>query len=312
MHILLIPDSSGTSSKTCLDHRQVLLLGFILVIVLPVLFGLLTYKITSALDRSAAPRLDPQYLAQLEKTLLKQKQGIEEAKQYSETHLNALALRLGKLQAYMMRINALGQRVTAMAGLDKGEFDFSEEPALGGLERVAPLQNLGVPDFMKSLEDLAAEVDRKFEELGLLKALMMDRQLQASLNPVGWPTVGGYVSSAFGGRRDPFTGRPAFHDGVDIANKLNAPVKAMAAGVVTYSAKKAGYGLLVEINHGNDYTTRYAHIRKALVEVGDKVGKGQQIALVGTSGRSTGPHLHFEILRNGRAINPWKRLRASR
>jgi murein DD-endopeptidase MepM/ murein hydrolase activator NlpD len=312
MQILLIPGDNGRSSKTCFNHRQVLILGVFLLFVLPITVGLLTYHAKATIDRALTPRLDPEYLATLERSVVEQKGQVEAAQLHAQTHLNALATRLGHIQAQVMRVNALGQRLTDMAGLDKGEFNFSEEPALGGPERPAPPLKVQVPDFARSLEGLAEQVEQKYDELALLEALLMDKQLQAALNPVGWPVVGGYISSNYGYRRDPFNGRRAFHEGVDIANRSGAGVKAIASGVVTHAGNKAGYGLLVEINHGNGYTTRYAHTSEALVKVGDKVLKGQAIAMVGSSGRSTGPHLHFEILRNGKQINPRTYLRASR
>ena len=119
--------------------------------------------------------------------------------------------------------------------------------------------------------------------------------------PTGWPTEGGWVSSGFGQRSDPFTGRTAIHEGVDIASRFGSTIKAMGGGVVSYAGDKDGYGCTVEINHGNGYTTRYAHCKSTLVRVGDRVTKGQGVALVGTTGRSTGPHLHFEVLRDGKA-----------
>lgn len=311
MQILLLPGNNKAAGKTCLTHRHVLVLGVLFVLVLPVTFGVLAYRLSAALDRMHQPRLEPGYLAQLEATLAQQKAEIAAAKQAADDHLNALATRLGKLQAHMMRLNALGQQLTSMAGLDRGEFDFSEDPGVGGPEPAAPTE-LQLPSLAESLDALSDKVDQRLQELTLLESLIMDSQLREALRPRGWPVVGGYISSGYGYRRDPFSGRRAFHEGLDIANRFGAPVKAAAAGVVTYAGERPGYGLMVEINHGNGYTTRYAHTSGTLVQVGDKVEKGQKIALVGTSGRSTGPHLHFEILRNGRAINPRRYLRASR
>ena len=311
MHILLIPANNTAAGKTCLTHRHVLMLGVLLVLVLPVTFGVLAYRISASLDRMNNPRLEPGYLAQLEATLAQQKAEIAAAKRAAENHLNALATRMGKLQAHMMRLNALGQQLTTMAGLDKGEFDFSEDPGVGGPEPAAP-KELQLPSLAASLDALSERVDQRFQELELLESLLMDSQLREALRPKGWPVIGGYVSSRFGYRRDPINGRRAFHEGVDIANRQGAPVKAAAAGVVTYAGRRAGYGLMVEINHGNGLATRYAHLSGGLVKVGEKVEKGAKIGLVGTSGRSTGPHLHFEILRNGRPLNPRKYLRAGR
>jgi murein DD-endopeptidase MepM/ murein hydrolase activator NlpD len=312
MHILLVPDNKNCSRHRCVRPRQVAMLGLLLLVALPVGLGALGYYASAAIGRGDAPQLDSAYVAQLETELREQKQRIDTAKAEYDTHLNALAVQLGKIQGQVLRINALGQRLTSMAGLDEGEFNFSEDPAVGGPEQPAPLAPAQMPEFLQSLDSLSSEVDQRITEIEMLETLMMDRQLQAAMKPVGWPVEGGYVSSNFGYRQDPFTGRKAYHEGVDIANRSGAAVKAIASGVVTYAGTKSGYGRLVEINHGSGYVTRYAHTRKILVAVGEKVEKGQEIALVGSSGRSTGPHLHFEILRNGKAINPKKYLRAAR
>lgn len=312
MQILLIPDNKGRGAKACLNHRQVVLMGVVMVLLLPALVGMVVYKVNSAMARHGGPQLDPAYVAHLQAALKEQKQEIIAAKKRTDSHLDALALTLGRLQAQMMRVNALGQRLTQVAGLDKGEFDFNEDPPMGGPEHTAGVTGFKENDINQSLNKLSAQIDSKLEELNLLQTLMMDKQLRKALNPVGWPVVGGYISSGFGFRVDPFTGRRAFHDGVDIADHLGAHIKAVASGVVTYAGRETGYGRVVKINHGNGYSTLYAHTSKILVKVGDKVEKGQEIALVGSSGRSTGPHLHFEILRNGHAINPRSFLRASR
>ncbi|MDH4134543.1 MAG: M23 family metallopeptidase, partial [Gammaproteobacteria bacterium] len=218
-------------------------------------------------------------------------------------HLNALAQRLGHMQAELLRLNALGQRLSRMAGLDRKEFDFSEPPAMGGPE---PGQhaNATVPDFMKALEKVSGQIDKKSERLSALESTMLDRQLHDSVHPVGWPTEGGWVSSVYGMRTDPFNGQSGFHSGIDIAGRYGSPIKSMGGGVVSFAAERQGYGLVVEITHGNGFSTRYAHCKALLVHVGDRVSKGQEIALIGTSGRSTGPHLHLEVLRDGTAVNP--------
>ena len=131
------------------------------------------------------------------------------------------------------------------------------------------------------------------------------------MTPAGWPATGGFVSSGFGPRADPFNGNIAFHEGVDIASRLGSPIHAMADGVVSFAGEKPQYGKIIEITHGRGLTTRYAHTLQLLVKVGDKVNRGDSIALVGSSGRSTGPHVHFEVLKEGRAVNPGKYLRTS-
>ena len=238
---------------------------------------------------------------------------IDEVTKNAEENMNALALRLGKLQAHVIRLDALGSRLTTMAKLDNGEFDFSQSPAQGGPVAVNDNSTaMQVPDFMKSLKALSTQLDDRNQQLSVLETMMMNRNLQAEVMPAGRPITTGWLSSYFGTRTDPFNGRRAHHSGVDFAGKMGSDVVSVAAGVVTYSAKRSGYGRLVEINHGNGYSTRYGHSSENLVSVGDTVKKGQVVAKMGTSGRSTGPHVHFEVLFNGRAVNPKKYIHASR
>jgi murein DD-endopeptidase MepM/ murein hydrolase activator NlpD len=227
---------------------------------------------------------------------------VENVKRQTQTHLNALARRMGQLQAEVLRLNALGQRLTRMAGIDPREFNFNAEPAMGGPER--GIGGSVSIDVGTTLDRLGAEIDKKRERLAALEGLLLDRKLSAAVTPAGWPVDGGWVSSGFGMRADPFTGQQSFHDGVDIASRLDSRVLAMGDGVVSYSGEKAGYGIMVEVTHESGLVTRYAHTRSTLVKVGDRVARGNPIATVGTTGRSTGPHLHFEVVRNGQAVNP--------
>jgi murein DD-endopeptidase MepM/ murein hydrolase activator NlpD len=245
-------------------------------------------------------------LAAQRRELAAQRTAVAEAKRNAEAHLNALAQRLGQMQAQMMRLNALGSRLTRMAGLDAREFNFSVEAAMGGPEKTAASSN--PPELMDSLDRLTREIERQQERLSALENLLLDRKLNAAVTPSGWPVDGGWISSGFGVRADPFNGHQSQHDGVDIASSMGSPVHAVGDGVVSHSGDKAGYGMMVEVTHESGLTTRYAHTSAVLVRVGDRVQKGQSIALVGTSGRSTGPHLHFEVVRNGTAVNPMRYL----
>ena len=237
---------------------------------------------------------------------------LSEVKQKAEENLNALALRLGKLQAHIIRLDALGQRITNMAKLDKGEFDFENPPAQGGPEGQQKGSPLPISDFVAALDDLSAQLDDRSKQLSVLETLIMSRNLQAEVMPTGRPVSRGWLSSYFGMRTDPFTGRRVHHSGVDFAGKLGSDVVAVAAGVVQYSGKRSGYGNLVEVNHGNGYVTRYGHNLKNLVTVGQTIKKGEVIAKMGTTGRSTGPHVHFEVIVNGRAVDPKKYIHAAR
>jgi murein DD-endopeptidase MepM/ murein hydrolase activator NlpD len=221
-----------------------------------------------------------------------------------QDRLDALAGRVGQMNAHVIRLDALGRRLTDMANLDKGEFDFDREPAVGGPEGVVEGAVAAAPELTSMLDDLANQIKDRERQLSVLESLISTRNLSRQIVPGGRPVMQGWISSYFGHRADPFTGRSAFHRGLDFAGPAGAEVVAVASGVVTYSKERFGYGKCVEINHGNGYVTRYAHTQRVLVQAGDTVQKGQPIALIGSTGRSTGPHLHFEVLKQGRAVDP--------
>jgi len=245
-----------------------------------------------------------------------QEADIDRAKRETRHQVEALGARLGILQAEVLRLNALGRRLSDVASLDEGEFNFSSVPAVGG---PAPLleteSGLGAAfsndNLLVTLENLSSEVVRNKNQLLLLETLIIDRKLDYARSPDVWPTATGWVSSGFGKRRDPISGRKAFHEGIDIAADAGTLIKAVASGVVIDAGKDGQYGLVVEINHGDGVITRYAHTGALSVKTGDKVKKGQVIAIVGSSGRSTGPHLHFEVISNSKHIDPRKYLLTS-
>jgi murein DD-endopeptidase MepM/ murein hydrolase activator NlpD len=306
MNIILVPGNAASGKSSCLSHRHLLLIILLGGLLLPVLLGFLTYRINALIERHGAA---PDQLSHYGTELAAQARAIEVAKQEAATHLNALARRLGQLQAQVLRLNALGGRLTHMAGLDAREFSFEAEVAQGGPEAINASGGIEVAG---SLERLADEVKASEARLKALETLLLDRRLTDAVTPAGWPAEGGYVSSPFGRRADPFTGRIAFHEGVDIASKLGSAVRAMADGVVSFAGEKSQYGRTVEITHGRGLITRYAHAHALLVKVGDKVNRGDTVALVGSSGRSTGPHIHVEVLKDGRKVNPGRYLRAAR
>ena len=236
----------------------------------------------------------------------------QDPREVKET-INALTARLGVLQAQVIRLNALGKRLVDMAGLDKGEFDFGSPPPQGGPEQPKVLneQPLPLPTLTQSVNHLNQELNDRQEQLGVLETMYRHRNLLDEVLPKGRPVSDGWISSYFGYRTNPFTGGREWHPGVDIAGEMGEPVVAVAAGIVTYAGKHGGYGNLVEINHGNGFVTRYGHNSKVLVTVGQTVSKGQEVALMGSTGRSTGPHVHFEVWRSGRVVNPFKYLSAT-
>lgn len=244
--------------------------------------------------------------------LNQQRSRILEAKNSAADNLNAITLRMGQMQAHVIRLDAMGQRITRIAGLDDGEFDFSNPPAQGGPEEHSTLDGVvAMPDFMTQLDELARQLENREKQLSILENMIMNRNLRAEIIPAGRPITKGWISSRYGVRNDPFTGKAAFHNGIDLASREGSDVIAVAAGVVTWAGRRYGYGNLVEINHGNGYVTRYGHLKDALVTVGETVKKGQQVALVGSTGRSTGPHVHFEVWVDGKTVDPMKFVRAS-
>ncbi|HEY5810354.1 MAG TPA: M23 family metallopeptidase [Povalibacter sp.] len=227
-----------------------------------------------------------------------------ETKQELQNNLDALASRVGQMNAHVIRLDALGRRLTEMAHLDKGEFNFDTVPAVGGPEGLVEGALVTSPDISSMLDNLTTQIKDRERQLSVLESLISTRNLSRQIVPGGRPVAQGWISSYFGERTDPFNGRNAIHRGVDFAGPAGSEVVAVASGVVTYSKDRFGYGKTVEINHGNGYVTRYAHNQRTLVQPGDTIQKGQAIALIGSTGRSTGPHLHFEVLRNGRAVDP--------
>lgn len=230
--------------------------------------------------------------------------------QESDANVDALSSRLGLLQAHVMRLDALGRKLINMASIDQGEFDFDNTPALGGPETLSQ-KSSQPPELSKAIEQLAIELDNRENQLEVLEDLVMNKNLQKEVQPSGRPITKGWLSSYYGMRTHPISGRKEMHKGIDFASKMGGDVIAVAKGVVTYAGKRYGYGHVIDIAHGNGYTTRYAHNSKLLVSVGDTVEKGFRIAEIGSSGRSTGPHVHFEVLKNGREINPMKFINAA-
>lgn len=227
----------------------------------------------------------------------------------SERDLNAMAARLGELQAQANRLNALGERLTRSGKLGDGEFNFIETPGVGGSDPVTPQS---ASDVRSRLDELDVQLQSSGEQLSLIEALLADQDVDLSATPAGMPVRGGYMSSHFGSRTDPITGGSQFHRGLDFSGKAGDPVSTVADGVVIFSGRDAGYGNLVEIDHGNGLMTRYGHNSKLLVSVGERVRAGDTISLMGSTGRSTGNHLHFEVWRDGRPVNPRQFLQSSR
>ena len=238
------------------------------------------------------------------KLLAEQKKQIADLKQQLQLRVDAMAMRLGEVNAHVIRLDALGKRLTEMADIDSREFNFDRDPPRGGPEGDGEGMSAQIPDLSDMLAQLEQNVDLRESQLSALENVILARELHEEIHPEGRPVANGFISSYFGERADPFDGLETFHKGVDFAGSQGSPVVAVAAGVVTWAGERTGYGKLIEINHGDGFATRYAHNERTLVTVGQTVKRGERIALMGSTGRSTGPHVHFEVLRNGRQVNP--------
>lgn len=269
--------------------------------VLAMLAALGLYNWTSYLRQTAA---NPALVAQWQAELAAQKAELSSAKLSGEARIEALAVRTAQLQSRLMRLDALGERLAAMAKLDKTEFDFSVQPAVGGPESDSLEQALQAPQFLTTLDGLADQIELREQQLDIMESLLAKRKLRDEVFIAGRPILKGWMSSSYGYRTDPFKGHQAWHKGIDFAGKQGSDVVAVGSGVVTRASKRRGYGHLIEISHPNGYTTRYAHNAEILVSPGDIVKQGQVISKMGSTGRSTGPHVHFEVLKGGKSVNP--------
>ena len=239
-------------------------------------------------------------VASLKHDLDRQQKQLVDARKDAQREINAIAARVGELQAQANRLNALGQRLTRNGKLSEGEFDFDKLPGMGGAEAAS---DVAAGDLLKSLDLLQNQFDDSGRQLTLLESMLYDQQLQLAAIPSGRPSKG-YITSGFGKRNDPFRGGLAHHLGIDFDANTGDPVAAAAGGVVSFSGVKSGYGNVVDLDHGNGYRTLYGHNSRLLVRAGDIVRAGQTLARAGSTGRSTGPHVHFEVHVNGRPVNP--------
>ncbi|PKG38351.1 M23 family metallopeptidase [Psychromonas sp. Urea-02u-13] len=224
----------------------------------------------------------------------------------SDEKLIVLSSKLGELEAKVSRLNMLGERLVEKSKLPKEEFDFETIPATGKVEKVASNDTFQSSLLLQTIENIDLRLIKKEKQLTRLEIALNNRHLLDESFISGRPVrgKGSWISSLYGTRKDPFSGKLRSHKGVDIAGPTGMPLVATAAGVVIESGKRGGYGLMVELHHGNGLVTRYAHAIELTVKVGEIVSKGQQVAVMGSSGRSTGPHIHYEVLKNGRQVDP--------
>jgi len=262
------------------------------------------------LKTSEEPAL--QASANTQQELRAQRSEIQRLRDKTQNTLDGMALRVGQMQAQLTRLNAVGEHLAKKAKLKSTEFNFDQLPAIGGAETKTSGLSFTQDQLLFDIERLGQQLTLREKQLELLGMFTANKKLTNAVRPAGLPVEKGWLSSHYGYRADPFSGKKAFHHGVDIAGKSGTNVLAAASGLVTIASKKSGYGFLIEIDHGESYVTRYGHNKEMLVKVGDLVKQGEPIAKMGSTGRSTGPHVHFEVLRHGKKVNPRKYLYRTR
>ncbi|PHS18152.1 MAG: hypothetical protein COA86_08380 [Kangiella sp.] len=308
MSITILKRSSHGMRSVKLRSRYLYSFGIFLV-VLPLLSAYWGYGY--ALSSKKITVVKSETITQWQQILKNQKSEIDNAKLASTQKLNAMTARLAMLQAHVRRLDAAGERILSISGIDAKEFNFKQSPALGGPN--SQDSKISIADNLQSkvsINDAFANVELLLEsrdqQMMVLESLLMDKHMGVERFISGRPTKAGWLSSFYGKRIDPFNGKPAWHAGIDFAGTEGDFVYSTAAGVVTWVGDRSGYGLLIEISHGDGLVTRYGHNKSAQVSAGDVVSKGQAISTMGNSGRSTGAHVHYEILINGRAKDPLK------
>ena len=299
MNVIFVGRKSGRVRQ--LDLRHPLIVGGALVLVLVIVGGAFSIGMGLGSHNRTGNAIDQ--LGGWSAELVRERGQIDDVRRVLQEKVNALAMRVGQMNANVIRLDALGQRLTRMAKIDDGEFDFADPPALGGAD-TSDGQPAQIPDLTAMIDDLQTQLSSREQQLGVLENLILTRELNRQVYPEGRPVQDGFISSYFGRRTDPFTGYIAVHKGLDFAGPAGSAVSSVAAGLVTFAGERSGFGQMVEINHGNGLATRYCHNEKLLVKQGDMVSKGQEVALMGSTGHSTGPHLHFEVLKNGAQVDP--------
>jgi murein DD-endopeptidase MepM/ murein hydrolase activator NlpD len=298
VQIILISDRLAKARSVTLSLRHLLGSAFlVLCLVLTATAGVywLSLRYASEVPVPALHRL----------ILSAQEAETERNHAFVQQNLDAMAVKLGEMQAQLMRLDALGERLSHMAGVR--DVKFTATPGIGGARpAMMPPQNLSLGDFSEKLMTLATQLESRNDMLGVLEAQLFEQAVKKKMIPTMMPVRAPYNASSFGRRIDPFNGQWAMHEGIDFIAEYGSPIVAAAGGVVIFAGFHPQYGYMVDIDHGNDLVTRYAHTSKIVVREGDLVQRGRKIGEVGTTGRSTGPHLHFEVRFRGAAQNPAK------
>lgn len=312
MKVIIVSDNARHFNTWVLDGRRLVLLALLMMLAIGMMASLWRYAIRE--DARAVVFA----IEGLREDIESQKSIVFRLEEDLELNLRASAIEIARLESRMARIDALGQRLTELSPYDVSEFDFVSPIGVGGLRSSNPsiidsnaeLEKgltddlLGEVELSAQLASLSGKLADRSAQLDVLERLMLNDLRDEARSLVGKPVSKSWVSSNYGMRTDPISGERAWHNGIDIASTAGAPVVAMAPGVITYAGHKAGYGKVVEINHGAGLSTLYAHQKALAVETGAFVRKGQKIGEVGSTGRSTGPHVHYEIHKDGRSLDP--------
>jgi murein DD-endopeptidase MepM/ murein hydrolase activator NlpD len=302
MNIILVSEKLAKAKTITLGAPHLIMFGVGAFLIVVSLAGLLHYVTLRLAAESNLPYLQSFPVSPRAGPL-------EKFEAHDRENLNALAVRLGQMQAQLLRLDTLGERLARLAGFKPQELMFDQIPGRGGATSSIPSQDLTLGDFTRQIELLTRQLDDRTDRLGILESLFTLDRAKKKLVPTMMPVSGGWYSSNYGWRIDPFTGRRAFHEGIDFIAGHGTPIRAAAGGVVVYSGYHPQYGKMVEVEHGDEILTRYAHASKLLVRVGDVVMRGTKIAEVGRTGRATGTHLHFEVRERGAPQNPVQFLR---
>ncbi len=298
MHIILVSDRLATARTIVLTWRHMVAAGVAMVFLVIALASLISYLTV----RHAAEIQMPFLQAMVEATTAENSRVTHER---MRENLNAMAVRLGEMQAQLMRLDSMGERLAGLAGIkrqDIGPTATNTRDGRGG-PAVAPTP-LSADELRQAVEALSHQLEAKTDAMSLMESQLLDERIRKNKLPTSLPLEASWNASSFGWRLDPFTGEADMHPGVDFPAETGTPIRAAAAGVVINVEKNPSYGHMVDVDHGDDLVTRYAHCSKVLVQPGALVKRGQVVAEVGSTGRSTGPHLHFEVRIHGVAQNP--------
>ncbi len=309
MNVILVSEKLARAKTFTLGLPQLFLMGLGFVLTVLMLAAMLHYTALRFAGDIKLPYVESIVLESQKRQFALQQERHEKAQAYLRENLSAMAVKLGEMQAQLLRLDTVGERLAKLAGFKPQDLMFGERPGRGGAVSTLPSQDLSLGDFTEQLELLTRQVDDRSDKLGILDSLFAVDSAKKKLIPTMLPVEGGWYSSNYGWRIDPFTGQRAFHEGIDVMAETGTPIYAAAGGVVIFSGTHPQYGKMIEIDHGNGLITRYAHASKRLVKVGDLVVRGVQIGKVGKTGRATGSHLHFEVRRRGASVNPKRFLR---